>query len=509
MTKFLFFITTFCAVTLGAQQNIIIHSGTPTEPTIAIHPTNPNIVVAAANINNYYYSTNGGLNWTRKTLSSTYGVWGDPVMVFDHSGNLFFGHLSNPSAGSWLDRIVVQKSTDGGVTFNNGSFAGLNGKQHDKQWLAVDTNNHIYMTWTQFDNYGSSSPSCKTAILFSKSIDGGNTWSTAKKINEVDGNCIDEDDTVEGAVPAIGPNNEIYVSWAGPEGLVFNRSLDGGTTWLNQDIKISNIPGGWDYSIPGIDRANGLPITACDVSNGPNRGIIYVNWTDQRNGASNTDVFLSKSTDGGNTWSSPKLVNNDNSNKHQFLTWMTVDSSNGNLYFVFYDRRSYNDNRTDVYLAKSTDGGETFINMKVNESTFIPNDQIFFGDYTNIAVKNGVVRPIWGDQLNGSSRIVTAIVNDNEILQTEEVTDDHRIEFYPNPVAHEAYISYKLRTDSMVEISIYDMSGKKVQQVLKENQGYGKYIKKIDIEHLRLPKGNYVCELKVNSEIKKSVKFIK
>lgn len=494
---------------LNAQQNVVIHSGTPTEPTIAIHPTNPNIVVAAANINNYYFSTNGGQNWTRRTLTSTYGVWGDPVMVFDNTGNLFFGHLSNPSSGSWLDRIVVQKSTDGGVTYNNGSFAGLNGKQHDKQWLAVDTNNNLYMTWTQFDSYGSTNSNHKTSILFAKSTDGGASWSTAKKINEVDGDCNDEDNTVEGAVPAIGPNNEMYVSWAGPAGLVFDRSLDGGNTWLTNDIKIADIPGGWDYMIPGVDRCNGLPVTACDVSNGPNRGTIYVNWSDQRNGTQDTDIFLSKSTDGGNTWSAPIKVNNDNSGKHQFLTWMTIDQSNGYLYFVFYDRRSYNDNRTDVYIAKSTDGGQTFTNMKINEITFTPNDQIFFGDYTNIAVKNGRVHAIWGDQVGGNSRIVTAAINSDQILQTVESHDDHQISFFPNPVVNEAFVSYKLREESLVEINIYDMSGKKVHKVLKEKQGYGKYIQKIDVEHLKLPKGNYLCELKVNHELKKSVKFIK
>ena len=320
---------------------------------------------------------------------------------------------------------------------------------------------------------------------------------------------MDEDNTVEGAVPAIGPNNEIYVSWAGPAGLVFDRSFDGGNTWLTNDIKIADIPGGWDFMIPGLDRSNGLPITACDISDGPNRGTIYVNWSDQRNGTDNTDVFLSKSTDGGNTWTSPVKVNNDNSGKHQFLTWMTIDQTNGNLYFVFYDRRSYTDNRTDVYIAKSTDGGQSFVNMKVNQTTFTPNAGIFFGDYTNIAVRNGIVRPIWGDQVGGASRIVTANINDNEILQTSEYSSDHNISFYPNPVVNEAYISYKLHSLSQVEINIYDMSGKMVHQILKQKQTYGKYIQKIEVDLLKLKKGNYVCELKVDGTTKKSVKFIK
>ena len=68
--------------------------------------------------------------------------------------------------------------------------------------------------------------------------------------NYVSGNCIDDDYTTEGAVPAVGPNGEIYVSWAGPEGLVFDKSLDGGDTW-GTDIFISDIPGGWAFNVPG------------------------------------------------------------------------------------------------------------------------------------------------------------------------------------------------------------------------------------------------------------------
>lgn len=117
------------------------------------------------------------------------------------------------------------------------------------------------------------------------------------------------------------------------------------------------MPGGWNIGIPGLDRANGLPITKCDLSGGANHGTIYINWCDQRNGTGNTDVWLSKSTDGGNTCSPPAKVNDDNSNKHQFLTWMDIDQTKGNLYFVFYDRRAYSDNRTDVFIAISNDGG--------------------------------------------------------------------------------------------------------------------------------------------------------
>ena len=74
--------------------------------------------------------------------------------------------------------------------------------------------------------------------MFSMSKDEGKTWTKAIKINEVDGDCIDSDNTTEGAVPAVGPEGELYVSWAGPAGLVFDRSFDGGKTWMDKDIFI-------------------------------------------------------------------------------------------------------------------------------------------------------------------------------------------------------------------------------------------------------------------------------
>ena len=70
------------------------------------------------------------------------------------------------------------------MTWNNGSFTGLNGtKAQDKQWIAFDKNsNNFYMSWTQFDSYGSSSPSLKSIILFSKSTNFGTSWSTPIKL---------------------------------------------------------------------------------------------------------------------------------------------------------------------------------------------------------------------------------------------------------------------------------------------------------------------------------------
>jgi len=123
----------------------------PEEPSIKMNPKNPAIIVAGANLNNFYYSSDTGRTWNRGQLTSSHGVWGDPVIEVDTMGNFYFFHLSNPPTGNWIDRIVCQKSTNNGKTWSDGTFVGLNGKKaQDKQWSVVDRQtNTIYLTWTQ------------------------------------------------------------------------------------------------------------------------------------------------------------------------------------------------------------------------------------------------------------------------------------------------------------------------------------------------------------------------
>ncbi len=449
-----------------------------------------------------------GYTWSEEVLTSSYGVWGDPSFNVDTAGNFYFFHLSNPSFGNWIDRIVCQKSTDDGVTWSDGTFTGLNGlKEQDKEWSAIDrSNNNIYLTWTEFDNYGTLNPNDSTRILFSKSLDGGMNWSAPLRINKISGDCIDSDNSVEGAVPTVGPNGEIYVSGASQDGIIFDRSLDQGNTWLNNDILVDPMPGGWDQTISGFSRTNGLPVTNCDTSGGVNNGTIYINWADQRNGTTDTDIWLSKSTDGGNTWAVPVRVNDDTTNRQQFFTWMTIDQTNGYLYFVFYDRRNHNGDSTDVFVAVSMDGGTTFYNHKISQSPFYPTDDVFFGDYTNITVHNGIIRPIWTRLNNGQLSIWTDITHHQEILSNTEnswVDDLFEFENYPNPSSDVVNISFKLRTASQVSLTVYDMQGKEIHRVINnEKRNPGKYIERVELENLPVESGAYFLRLETPMQVK-------
>lgn len=405
----------------SAYQNIIIDeapsAGGPEEPTIAISLKDTQYLVAGANINRTYYSTDGGRTWAKNRLSSKFGVWGDPVAISNSKGHFYFFHLSDPTGRNWaseeiLDRIVVQRSKNNGKRWNKGWSIGLNHpKDQDKEWACYDPISHeMVVTWTQFDRYGSEQQQDSSYILFSRSNRKGKKWSEPIRINQYAGDCIDDDQTTEGAVPAFGPNGEIYVAWSYDEKIWFDYSLNGGETWLDKDLVVADQPGGWTIDIPGINRCNGMPITVCDISNSPHRGTVYVNWADQRNGETDTDIFVAKSTDGGKTWSDPIQVNDDQTVAHQFLTWMAIDQTTGNLYCVFYDRRNNLDNQTDVYLATSTDGGLTWENERISDKPFLPNSEVFFGDYNNISAHLGMVRPIWTHLEDGKLSIRTALI---------------------------------------------------------------------------------------------------
>jgi len=377
----------------------------PCEPSIAIDPTNPKNMVAGSILNNVYKSCDGGVTWDHDVMKSSHGVYGDPTIVTSPSGDFYFLHLGDPENRGWsssrlLESIVIQqlRTSKFGCSKNcwtDGIAIGTNApKDQDKQWATTSKDgSEIFVTWTEFDKYESTAPNDHSRILFSKGKKGDVSFSKPISISDVEGGCLDDDNTVEGAVPAAGLNNEVYVAWAHREFIYFNKSVDGGNTWMPKSKVVMAIPGGWNQEIPGVYRANGMPILLSDLSNGPNRGTLYLCWSDERNG--DVDVFVSSSSDGGEHWSEAVRVNNDKTNTPQFFPWMTVDQVTGNLYAVFYDRRNHTDFNTDVYLASSSDGGKTWINERISEKPFESNASVFLGDYNNISAVNGVVRPIW------------------------------------------------------------------------------------------------------------------
>ncbi len=386
------------------------------EPSLAVSKTDPAKQVAGAILDQVFYSSDSGKTWTRDTLKSSFGVWGDPVLISDYKGHFYFLHLSDPTGENWeseeiLDRIVCQQSRDNGKSWNDGGYMGYHHpKDQDKQWSVAGEDGTLYTTWTQFDDYGSKDSTDRSNILFARSVDGGLNWTESMVLSQHSGNCLDGDQTTEGAVPAVTDNGTVYVAWAYNEKIYFDRSKDGGNTWLKEDKVVAGQPGGWEIKIPGLLRANGMPVTVVNNREGIYKGEVYVNWVDNRSG--HYDVWFARSTDGGDSWSEAQKVNDDDTETDQFFTWVTCDQTTGYLYCVFYDRRNYSDLQTDVYLAVSKDGGRSWTNEKISEKPFTPNPNVFFGDYNHIDAHKGIVRPIWTRyDKGGRTSIWTALIN--------------------------------------------------------------------------------------------------
>lgn len=491
MRFFFLLFSILLSLSLQAQwphPNILMSApGYTNEPCIALNPDNPMEMIAGANINNVYTSTDGGWNWSQSSLSSSYGVWGDPVIIPGLNGRFYYFHLSNPPQGQWIDRIVCQWIDSIGGAWADGSFMGLNPpKAQDKEWGIVDrSNGNIYVSWSQFDDYGSASPLDSSVILFSRSLDGAQSWSAPQRLSQVAGDCIDSDNTTEGAVPAVGPNGEVYVAWSGPAGIRFDRSLDQGQTWLANDILIANHIGGWDQDVSGISRCNGMPVTVCDTSSSPWQGNIYVCWSDERSGSGDIDVWVSRSSNQGNSWSNPVRVNQDGPGNDQFFPWLAIDPATGWLWVVFYDRRNHSDNYTDVFLAVSKDGGQSWQDLKISETPFLPYSSVFFGDYTHIVAYNNVVRPVWNRMDNGVNSIWTAIVNTTLVGMPEEVRPESEANIYPNPASEEVFFSFKLRHPGQVSLKLVDASGKTVDFILQDaDRTAGRHIIRYPVQGL-------------------------
>jgi hypothetical protein len=407
----------------------------PAEVSVAINPTDPdNFIVSmyargpkeGPRVTNRISVTHdAGRTWQgRAAANPEKRVQGDDAVLFDADGRALHSYISfegirAPRPSRAVNGIFVRRSEDNGRTWGR-PVAVVDHRNtvtpfEDKPWPGIDRvdgspyQGNVYVAWTRFDEYGTKDPECETEIHFSRSTDQGATFSMPFRISDDSGDCLDSDNTVEGAVPAVGPGGELYLAWSGPKGLMFDRSEDGGLTF-GKDRQIALTPGGWDIDIRGIARSNGMPITAVDVSDGPRRGTIYVNWIDERNG--DPDVFVVSSTDGGETWSAPVRVHDDpvKNGAAQFFTWMAVDPTDGSINVVFHDRRGLKGTETRVTLARSVDGGRTFINHALDLAPFECNESVAFGDYNGIDAYDGRVVAVFPHFIDADELAVSAAI---------------------------------------------------------------------------------------------------
>jgi hypothetical protein len=169
----------------------------------------------------------------------------------------------------------------------------------------------------------------------------------------------------------------------GSNDIFFDRSADGGSTW-GSDVRVNDQAGsafGSGWQIP-------LPAVAVDKA----AGAIYVSWMDNRNG--NFDIYASRSTDGGATWSANSRVNDDTGTAVQWMVDLAVDRR-GTVHAAWEDKRN---GSLNIFYSNSTDQGATWSpNVRISSEN-TPGTYNRPGDYFAIeAGPNDEPYIIWTD----------------------------------------------------------------------------------------------------------------
>jgi hypothetical protein len=311
--------------------------------------------------------------------------------------------------------VSVSKSTDGGRTFRDPVAAVLKHASLrfiDKPWIAVDPSspNHVYVTYTEVDTSGffSSNSPCpgtmRLGIELVRSTDGGATWSFP---TVVDNGCFPNEN--QGSNVDVDGAGNVYVAWEQlpAHEIDISKSTDGGKTFAPKSTVAIATPVGSAFGLlQGGFHNNEFPSLAIDRSRGPRNGPLYISWNDGQLGVTPDafadatynfgDALVSRSDDGGHTWSTPVRAN-DNTGAagtpaDHYQPGIAVDL-NGSVGVCFYDRRRDPENfLIDRECADSRDGGHTWRNRRVTRRSFAPtiaNDllvnSVYMGDYDSVA----------------------------------------------------------------------------------------------------------------------------
>lgn len=421
------------------------------ETSVAYNTDNPLIAVGASND---YVSggvavmrtSDGGRTWQTTRISPQFlgtGDFcngGDPSIAYSRRDRAFLlSQLCFFRSGP-ASEVQVYKSADNGRTwtpgrqsavavtnFDDSSGAIDDSVFYDKEQLTIDntpTSPHygrLYVTYTKFhirpDGF---SDFCPIQVAWTDFVPTFNPAITVFARAPV----VPDNPAANGlgrsanqsSQPVAAPDGTLYVSYVGEDcntgldhHLYLQRSNDGGRTFRPLPFRIDK-PGQF---VDNPDPDDLLPNKAFRAPLAPSldfnvaTGTLTYAYADYANGAvSGSDIALSRSTDGGRTWSDKRVIsqrwNGDPAQNDQFFVWLDSDPA-GNLHAIWLDnRRDPANHNIDTYQALSVDDGSTWRNFRISTESWDPDrgffqSGAFIGDYVGLAAASNVIYPTWPD----------------------------------------------------------------------------------------------------------------
>lgn len=510
-----------------------------------------------------YYTTNFGKSWNKSSFKtggdlSNYQIMGggDPMLVFDANGVAYMSWIylyGKMNSSNMFDSVFAKTfwvySDDKGATWKKAgdyTIIGISAKatqmslfspifdlkgMYDKQWFASDLSNSQYRgnVYCAMIKIGIENNQQTTDnFVFVKSKNSNQFVAVKTNSYKYD---FSQFNTVD--VDKLGNVHVLFfASKDGQAALYHTVSKDGGATF-SPEKKITNLIClgsamlGTESSgtIPGINeqRFYPAPQIACDKSSSSTKNNIYVVFNANginQNLNNGHDIYLVASHDGGETWDTPIIVNNDTKDviTSQFLPALTVNE-NGVVVVSWYDRRSDQNNiQTHYYVACSFNEGKTFVDQRAassKETNFnfagIENNEFGVGEYNMVLASKNYAIPVWADgrQNNGNLDIYVAFLPINSTTSVDRISGVNTglsiDNISPNPANDFINCTYNIDNPTPIEYSIIDYSGKTlISNIISENnQG----LNSISIKVNELNSGMYYLKMK-NDNAYALMKFI-
>jgi hypothetical protein len=281
---------------------------------------------------------------------------------------------------------------------------------------------------------------------------------------------VSDNTDVQWSVPAAGPDGEVYVAWFQyfPRGIMFDVSYDQGQTFGDDRLIAST--GTWPVEINGVILVFPFPALVCDINqSSPYRGNLYVAYMNST--ATDMDIFFRKSTDGGDTWSSPLRLNDDTQGNgcDQFHPWLSLDET-GRIHAIFYDRRldAGRNLLFDLYYTSSTDGGLTWSpNERITSVSSDPSHAALaglIGEYIGLSAWHDQVQMAWTDTRNGNQDVFSGRMQITSIADAPPIQPKgfSLSAPYPNPFNGSLAIEFYTPGETRVKVEIVDLLGRTV-----------------------------------------------